>query len=657
MGDILREVRVRESVYQDRDIKVIIEKSDFLRTVYAIPWGKVEKSWSTWVPIEFDVNELTEENNFGDYSKFYAEYIKERDQPINIFGGYTLDFHQRNNLEFSSEWNTDLDIIKLYILINTEKYKSDVYQWNLIEDPIKGDKGGIAPYYRSFGFEPYYLNNGVEIRIEWGGNIGEMWSDDRGRELDVPNPKFYNGAKKMSKGNKKVSGIYLPDDVVDPNLDNKFIYYKYGLIYTNKDGKSISSFAPLRNDPGVSKASLDGYENYGGQIDDEYIIREIIREWKANVEGGYDELDLVRNEIGSPVIYLGDAVDYKKIEYKSPFGIDVVENNISPTSSVVDPVTIEPPIKASFKPTFFGIEDGIQILAKNDLPSFTVFVGDPDKDWTNVGVGDLPQGGENFDNVDGSELWDEDNEYLESDTIAEEEAPPEIREYVPPSIFISDDENIDPVSTNASSVWVPGPKVGNIVELPSDYSHNKTQGYNILNGQWIGDLIASAKSHINHPTWDIPGTEKGSLGCASAVSIIFYRAFGVHMKTGKPLKTDKPGDISNFGSKGTYQLAGWFKGNSIYQQISWRDAKPGDIINTSRNFSTGKAGHIGIVIDEKHRNGSWIIISNSSKGFAGGGGGAILKNYSIKAWEKVATRNPSETFAYRYVGPVESPVV
>ena len=37
---------------------------------------------------------------------------------------------------------------------------------------------------------------------------------------------------------------------------------------------------------------------------------------------------------------------------------------------------------------------------------------------------------------------------------------------------------------------------------------------------------------------------------------------------------------------------------------------------------------------------------------AGGGGGAVKKNYSIAAWEKgVTPRNPSQTFAYRYIGP------
>ena len=95
---ILKEVRVRDSAYQDRDIKVIIEKTGFFgnkRKVYGIPWGKKEEAWSTWVPIEFVVKDLTEENNFGEYQKYYEDYIKERDQPANSF--IRQNFHQRNN--------------------------------------------------------------------------------------------------------------------------------------------------------------------------------------------------------------------------------------------------------------------------------------------------------------------------------------------------------------------------------------------------------------------------------------------------------------------------------------------------------------------------------------------------------------------------------
>lgn len=191
---------------------------------------------------------------------------------------------------------------------------------------------------------------------------------------------------------------------------------------------------------------------------------------------------------------------------------------------------------------------------------------------------------------------------------------------------------------------------GTLASLPQEYSHTEAQGYNLLNNKWIGDLITSAKSHIRTPTFDVPGTEKGNLGCASAVSIIFYRAFGVNMLTGKPVKAI-PRDIGDFGSKGTSTLGGGFGNNpQLWQKFPWTEAQPGDIMNTQR-LSDKVAGHIGIVIDTISQDGSFNIISNSSAGFAGGGGGAVKQNYTVKAWQKVTNRNPTKTFAWRYIGP------
>jgi hypothetical protein len=60
------------------------------------------------------------------------------------------------------------------------------------------------------------------------------------------------------------------------------------------------------------------------------------------------------------------------------------------------------------------------------------------------------------------------------------------------------------------------------------------------------------------------------------------------------------------------------------------------------------------LINTKNNDGSWNVVSNSSKGFAGGGGGAVKQNYSVKKWQSVTDRNPSQTFAYRYIGPKQS---
>jgi len=419
MSNILREVRAR-GFGQDFDVKVTIEKSGFFgnkRKVYGVPWGKKEETWCTWEPIEFVVSDLTEEKSFGEYQKYYEAYIKERDEPVSVYG-LKNNFHQRNHLEFSPEWNTDLDIIKLYILINTEKHKEDVYEWDLIEDPIKGEKGGPAPYYRSFSVDSYYLNNGVQIRIDWENGLGgEIWSDDKGNELDIFNPKFDFGRITTEKSsiNKRVGGIWLGDDMSDPNIEGKYIHYAPSFYQENP--KSPGNFIKGFSVAPISKGN--GRDEYGGLVKDQNILEELVRSWKMNAVGGYEELDIVKNIHGTPVIYLSDAVDYKRIEYKSPFGTE-----IGPTASVAGPSTSEASATAStaqalLKPTIEGIKDGFEIAAKTDLPKFTIYAGDPKKDWPKAGAGELPEEGEEFENLDGPEVLGE--EYLESPYTGPEE--------------------------------------------------------------------------------------------------------------------------------------------------------------------------------------------------------------------------------------------
>jgi len=69
--------------------------------------------------------------------------------------------------------------------------------------------------------------------------------------------------------------------------------------------------------------------------------------------------------------------------------------------------------------------------------------------------------------------------------------------------------------------------------------------------------------------------------------------------------------------------------------------------------TTTKHGHTGIVVSDK-KDGHYTIISNSSKGFGGSNPGTIESNYTIKKWENVAARNPSQTTAFQYIGKYNS---
>lgn len=148
----------------------------------------------------------------------------------------------------------------------------------------------------------------------------------------------------------------------------------------------------------------------------------------------------------------------------------------------------------------------------------------------------------------------------------------------------------------------------------------------------IGDMVKSAWANLNVPTRGIPDTGNGSLGCAAAVSIIFYRATGFPIIPGKKIEL------------GTSTLWNSFtKRPSEWKIITnWRnDYQPGDIILTSKG---SKAGHVGIVVD------GGKIISNSSGGFNGDKKGQIEANYNISSWSSVAKRNPTKTACFRYIG-------
>ena len=440
-----------------------------------------------------------------------------------------------------------------------------------------------VPIWRKYGFDPYYLNNGAQIIISWNEN--NIISG--GYTYSSDTGKEVNTSSLISKTNWIIG-------VNDPSKDQN------NLLHFTKNNE-----IDYRNKAVDCKV-------YGGLVTDLYIIQEIIEAWKRKVPG-YDELALCSPNNESCSI----------IPYKSP--LKPPEPETPPT---VKEAVNEPPKE---KMTVVLPPDVVKV--KSDITSFVVYVGKGKE----KGLLENPKTEEDefiFDDSPGID------EYTESEFVGNEEAPADLPDVDPVASSVQE-------TSTETSYTPPVVASGKVVSLPTTYSHTSTQGFNLLNSQWIGDLITSAISHIGHPTYDIEGTEKGGLGCASAVSMMFYRAFGVHMRTGSAVKAN-PKSIGDFGSKGTGELAGWLSNGSLYVKLNWKDAQPGDILNTAK---ASKAGHIGVVINTKNNDGSWNVVSNSSKGFAGGGGGAVKQNYSVKKWQSVADRNPSGTFAYRYTGP------
>lgn len=156
----------------------------------------------------------------------------------------------------------------------------------------------------------------------------------------------------------------------------------------------------------------------------------------------------------------------------------------------------------------------------------------------------------------------------------------------------------------------------------------------------IGNIANSAYANLNVSTRKIPGTNGGNLGCAAAVSIIFYRATGYAIAG--------TGAITlGTATMWSYMDAESKKPDGVWQKITnWKnDSQPGDIILTSR---ASKAGHVGVVVEGGN------IISNSSGGFQGDKKGQVELNYNLNTWQSVANRNPQQTASFRYRGPYKS---
>jgi hypothetical protein len=164
-------------------------------------------------------------------------------------------------------------------------------------------------------------------------------------------------------------------------------------------------------------------------------------------------------------------------------------------------------------------------------------------------------------------------------------------------------------------------------------------------------IIKAAKESINFSTTVFPETNNGNVGCAAAVSVIFTRAVGRNIQSPESLIYNTPNKSSELE----------YSTSSLYDDLSkdtknwrkrknWRDAKPGDIIVTARG---NQAGHTGIVIDEiviKNKKNYFKIISNTSKGFRGSAPGTIQENYDMDKWENIASRNPTKTASFEYIG-------
>jgi hypothetical protein len=639
-------------------------------------------NWAGWNPIDKDGNVktgiLSDKEGFlpvNPTDKKYVEYNG---------GQYSVPYYeilQDSNIRW-------IDGINL----QEAKEIKDKDFVNIIPFPLEDDQ--IQPK-RRFGRDNYYLNNGAEIRISWNytttsGSLEDLngviegleFSNNWGYEMNPSDIGIYTDRDRHLY--KKTVFIKAPEDVIkNLPLDKKgsFTYLSritdintnqyaesqdfhkredYGFTFLpippNILYKRISNFTELEKSSGYTDFDgdyplplyepkiwhLDENLSFGVLNTDKKILNEIVTKWQEFY--GNTKLKVSENKWG----YYSTTKTERTLNWVDPTNLIVVTGSSGSSASGV---------------TVSGVSAS-GVSASGATPSRDPIKGSYTFDVTlknkmmNIDLGEFII--TEKENVDPFVFGEEesiplDSEYVETAFNAEEESPSNIPEVDTRYNNLQDNGSVE---VNNTAIYnSPISSGGPGVKLPtgrSAYSHNNTQGYNLVDSKWYGDLLLSALAHIEHPTFDIPKTESGNLGCASWASMVFYRAFGVRMKDGTPVKA-VPKSIGDFGSLGTGELGGWFALNpTMWQKIPWKEGKPGDIINTERGSSSG---HVGVVLNEINKDGSYTIASNSSGGFGNSNDplGCGKKNYSIKKWQSVTNRNPTRTFCWRYKGPKLNP--
>jgi hypothetical protein len=233
-----------------------------------------------------------------------------------------------------------------------------------------------------------------------------------------------------------------------------FMYYVIELYLKNSDfiGR-------------IKKANLDKYDEIFGLMDaggneaSHYSSFDLFIEilYSSEISGnrfnnyyGIDRL-LTHNLATDELLYL--AFIEAGENYSGPYTDEIKNSNKSlldsldiseePKKTIISEPSKEPELvvepvqittnSSKFKPTIKGIQDGFQVAAKTDLPDFVIYIGDPEKDWPLVNSGDLPQDGEEFENLDGSYLMDDDyldEEYQEGSFGGPEESELEFNPFV-----------------------------------------------------------------------------------------------------------------------------------------------------------------------------------------------------------------------------------
>jgi hypothetical protein len=262
-------------------------------------------------------------------------------------------------------------------IVDVNDFNQDYYE--IIQDPwVEGD----VPLKRSFGKDPYYLNNQTKVSIFWF--IGEKQS--------ITKKAFENLDLRFDQEGAWIGGVEWSDEFGREETDKSHIRHrivkdgevsryvksnivKYVLISNEESGEKftvdtnitefISSFSSTPN--------ADSAHQWGSAIassvTDEQILSKIIEVWKKKVTD-YDALGVCYKK-AHPDKYLPKHFSCNEIVYKSPISPPPEEPEPTPTEESVQ-TQGTPKIKLSVV-----LPEELELKVKEDLNEVKVYIGEP----------------------------------------------------------------------------------------------------------------------------------------------------------------------------------------------------------------------------------------------------------------------------------------
>ena len=378
--------------------------------------------------------------------------------PTGGGGGYVTEFKKKGKYELYTAENfiqaviyqaTKIKLGESASIVDVTSYSlwGDDRYYEIIQNPFEQN----PPLYRSFGNDPYYLNNQTKVSIFWfigdkqsisrlefgktyaltepisnssgetratfGGTEGvwsggALWSLPNGREK-LQNTRAINqdaGESIFSEGNTyddkaawgQIYGLYIEsnntyEDPLNIIEYKKYDIKKYVLIEHKESGDKFTLEENMTDFVGPFTGEIENQYGFkiGGEVRDVEILESILTIWKKKV-ADYDALDVCYKKYGGKVDEdLPKHFSCNEVEYRSPVDIKAEEPEPDQTEESVQ-TQGTPKIKLSVV-----LPEDFELKVKEDLDEVKVYIGDP------------PSSGfvfqDDFDNLE--EL---DPEYLES---------------------------------------------------------------------------------------------------------------------------------------------------------------------------------------------------------------------------------------------------